>query len=64
MKSKYSKENPCTLCNKSFTEKGSLGRHIKLVHEEITPEKMFKCANCDKIYISSHGLNTLKKFEV
>ena len=37
----------CNHCNKSFSQKNNLTRHIKAVHLE---EKNFKCEHCGKCF--------------
>ena len=37
--------NLCTICGKSFGEKGHLKKHISEVHESIRP---FKCPFCER----------------
>ena len=40
-------ENKCISCDKVFTTKRSMKRHMKAVHEDIKP---YKCDLCDKSY--------------
>ena len=44
----------CNLCDHSFTEKGSLNRHIKASHEGMKP---FKCNICDTSFAQKGNLN-------
>ena len=37
----------CTVCDKSFTKKGGLTKHIKSIH---TKESKYQCQSCDKIF--------------
>ena len=43
----------CERCNKFFTLKGSLNRHIKTIHEEHRP---FKCTVCEKNFNRKYDL--------
>ena len=43
----------CERCNKIFTLKGSLNRHIRNVHEEHRP---FKCTVCEKNFCQKYDL--------
>lgn len=44
------KPHKCTKCSKCFTYKHHLSRHIMIVHNSATLEKLFKCSVCDKAF--------------
>ena len=47
----------CDICNKLFSNKSSLTKHIKSVHEKIK----FKCEICDKEFSQEDNLQRHKK---
>ena len=46
-------ERTCTQCQKEFTNKSVLARHIKTVHEQ---ERPFKCDHCLKHFFNNNQL--------
>ena len=48
------KDHKCELCDKYFSEKGNLDKHMKTVHEGI---KDHKCKICDKSFSEKASLN-------
>ncbi|XP_022169110.1 zinc finger protein 43-like isoform X2 [Myzus persicae] len=44
------KPHKCTECSKCFTYKHHLNRHMMIVHNSGTLEKLFKCSVCDKAF--------------
>ena len=48
-------KHECGVCNRKFTMKGSLGRHLSTVHG-IGDVKTFKCEICLKIFNRKHVL--------
>ena len=44
----------CDSCGKSFTETGSLKKHIKTIHKG---KKVFKCDTCGKSFNTASYLN-------
>ena len=55
---KYLKEYKCESCGKSFTQAGSLNKHIKTVHEG---HKDFKCDSCEKSFTQNRSLRIHKE---
>ena len=45
----------CDFCDKNFSFKGNLNKHIKSVHEG---KKPFKCKVCDKCFSVKCNLNS------
>ncbi|KAF0759161.1 Uncharacterized protein FWK35_00013155 [Aphis craccivora] len=45
------KPHKCTECSKCFTYKHHLNRHMMIVHNSDTLEKVFKCSVCDKAFL-------------
>ena len=46
----------CDFCDKSFSDKSNLNKHVTTVHEE---KKTFKCKICDAGFVSEGDLNRL-----
>ena len=46
----------CSTCNKSFSEKHVLNRHIQSVHEK---KKLFECSTCMKSFSRKDLLNPI-----
>uniref|UniRef100_A0A2H8TK44 Zinc finger protein 26 n=1 Tax=Melanaphis sacchari TaxID=742174 RepID=A0A2H8TK44_9HEMI len=44
------KPHKCSKCSKCFTYKHHLNRHMMIVHNSDTLEKVFKCSVCDKAF--------------
>ena len=42
----------CKMCGMSFTQNGSLKKHIATIHEQ----KKYPCPECDRIFTQSSGL--------
>ena len=49
------KDYKCESCGKSFSEAGSLKRHIHRVHEG---HKDYKCESCSKLYSDARSLRS------
>ena len=49
----------CTICLKTFTQKGHLEIHVQTIHEKI---KKFSCLKCDRKFKRSHHLKSHMKF--
>ena len=47
----------CKLCQRCFTENGSLKKHILSVHEGKKRKKSFECKICDAKFSSTPSLN-------
>ena len=45
-------------CNKSFSVKSSLQRHIKIVHDKMKP---YSCPDCDSLFSTGHQLKLHKE---
>ena len=54
-------ERTCTQCQKEFTNKSVLARHIKTVHEQ---ERPFKCDHCLKHFFNNNQLQVKSLYHV
>ena len=48
------------MCEEKFTERRSLKKHIREVHED-KKEEIFKCDDCGKVFSSKGNLTTHQK---
>mmetsp|Transcript_20382 Transcript_20382/g.22762 ORF Transcript_20382/g.22762 Transcript_20382/m.22762 type:complete len:93 (-) Transcript_20382:35-313(-) len=49
----------CSICNKSFTQKGNLRKHLRLHEvETIKQRKVFDCIYCPKSYTERYNLRS------
>ena len=59
MKTVHSNEEfECNTCNKSYSNKEALKRHLQFVHSN----EKFKCSKCNKSYSNKDNLNRHMKF--